>query len=228
MKLRLATEPDHLDVAYTEHEVERFFRRVPCASRGKYLALRALAHARCGATSLSLQTAREAVNLTVSPEARCLARFATVVASAASEGDQYDAQGVTADAFKDAQHVECLDSVVVAYRSYPALLRSLTSDERTRPAVEELVRRSNDIPVADAAGIEIQQGTRLNTINSLTNREQEVMRLLGRGLSTEEISNHLFISRSTTKVHIHHIFRKLGVSNRLDAILMWRDSCAPY
>lgn len=54
---------------------------------------------------------------------------------------------------------------------------------------------------------------------SLTMREQEVLRLLIKGLSNKEIGEHLFISEKTVKTHLNKVFRKLNVTRRLEAIL---------
>jgi two-component system nitrate/nitrite response regulator NarL len=51
----------------------------------------------------------------------------------------------------------------------------------------------------------------------LSPRETEVHELLAHGLTNEEISKLLYISLSTTKVHVKHIFEKLGVRSRLEA-----------
>jgi DNA-binding NarL/FixJ family response regulator len=53
----------------------------------------------------------------------------------------------------------------------------------------------------------------------LTPREQEVLGLLQQGLSNREISQTLWISESTVKVHIRHVFEKLGVRSRTEAAL---------
>ena len=53
----------------------------------------------------------------------------------------------------------------------------------------------------------------------LTERETEVLQLLAKGLQTQEICDKLSISRPTTKKHIHNIIRKLGVSDRTQAVL---------
>jgi DNA-binding NarL/FixJ family response regulator len=51
----------------------------------------------------------------------------------------------------------------------------------------------------------------------LTDREVEVLRLLGRGLSNREIGQALFISPGTVGAHVSNILRKLGVSRRVQA-----------
>ena len=52
----------------------------------------------------------------------------------------------------------------------------------------------------------------------LTPRELEVLGLIRRGMRNQEIANALFISTSTTKVHIRHVFEKLGVRTRAEAV----------
>ena len=48
----------------------------------------------------------------------------------------------------------------------------------------------------------------------LTSRELEVVRLLASRLDNEEIAQRLGISPGTAKIHIHHVYMKLGVSGR--------------
>lgn len=52
----------------------------------------------------------------------------------------------------------------------------------------------------------------------LTEREKEIVRFIARGLKNKEIADLLFISPVTVKTHITHIFRKLGVGSRLQAV----------
>jgi len=53
---------------------------------------------------------------------------------------------------------------------------------------------------------------------ALTRREQEILALLQEGMSDREISARLVLSVLTVKKHNHHIYRKMGVNNRLAAI----------
>jgi DNA-binding CsgD family transcriptional regulator len=51
---------------------------------------------------------------------------------------------------------------------------------------------------------------------SLTPTEAEVVRLAVDGLSNPEIGARLFMSRSTVKTHLSHVYAKLGVANRTE------------
>ncbi len=53
---------------------------------------------------------------------------------------------------------------------------------------------------------------------NLTQRELEVVAALANGLTYQEISEELTVTISTVKTHVHHVYRKLGVANRSDAV----------
>lgn len=55
--------------------------------------------------------------------------------------------------------------------------------------------------------------------NQLSARELEVLTLVGRGRSNDEIAKALFISPHTVKNHVSSIYRKLGVKDRTHAAL---------
>jgi DNA-binding NarL/FixJ family response regulator len=59
---------------------------------------------------------------------------------------------------------------------------------------------------------------------ALTEREREVFTLVGRGRSNDEIAESLFISRATVKTHVNRAFAKLGVSNRVQAVVLSYES----
>ena len=52
----------------------------------------------------------------------------------------------------------------------------------------------------------------------LSVRQRVIVWLLCQGLSNREIANRLFICEQTVKSHLHHIFKKVGVSNRLQLV----------
>lgn len=52
----------------------------------------------------------------------------------------------------------------------------------------------------------------------LSEREIQVLRLLSLGLSNQAVADQLYISLATVKTHIRHIFEKLGVENRVEAL----------
>ena len=54
---------------------------------------------------------------------------------------------------------------------------------------------------------------------TLTGRENEVLRLLSQGLSNKEIAQHLALGEKTIKTHVSHILVKLGVQSRTQAAL---------
>ena len=56
------------------------------------------------------------------------------------------------------------------------------------------------------------------SVEALSNRENEILQLLAKGLLYKEIANQLNISVSTVRQHIHHIYEKLHVQNRTEAI----------
>jgi DNA-binding NarL/FixJ family response regulator len=84
---------------------------------------------------------------------------------------------------------------------------SLLSPTITRRLIEEYVRR----PPPGQLSAQLAQ---------LTEREVEVFRLLARGLSNQEIAARLVVSEHTARTHVAHIFSKLGLRDRVHAVVL--------
>jgi LuxR family maltose regulon positive regulatory protein len=79
------------------------------------------------------------------------------------------------------------------------------------------------------SAIRVEEGERLAQKNRiihspspdfglLSKRELEVMRLIEKGFSNQQIADKQVISLSTAKTHVHHIFDKLNAADRLQAV----------
>ena len=55
----------------------------------------------------------------------------------------------------------------------------------------------------------------------LTDREQEILSYIGKGMTNKEIASELCISRHTVKAHISEILRKLKLNNRINAAIFF-------
>ena len=59
----------------------------------------------------------------------------------------------------------------------------------------------------------------LSKIDSLTQRERDVLALIAEGLKNRQIGERLFISETTVTHHLSSIYSKLGVSDRLELVI---------
>jgi DNA-binding NarL/FixJ family response regulator len=86
------------------------------------------------------------------------------------------------------------------------------------PGVVALYRRG---PMSWTRAVE-RDAPSASRISTLTDRERQVLKLLGGGLTTAEISDQLDVTASTVKSHISHALAKLGARNRLEAVLAFQ------
>jgi len=89
---------------------------------------------------------------------------------------------------------------------------SLLSPSVTRIVVDRVARQ----PVAGAAAD--------GRLDDLTPREREVLALIARGLSNGEIGAELVIEESTVKTHVKRILMKLGLRDRIQAVIFAYES----
>jgi len=57
-----------------------------------------------------------------------------------------------------------------------------------------------------------------NNLDTLSHREKEILELLSRGLMYKEIAWELSISQETVRKHVYHVYEKLHVTNRVEAV----------
>ena len=110
--------------------------------------------------------------------------------------------GASGFLLKDARPTDLLDAVRVV-----AAGEALLSPRATRLLIEEFVARPGPDAVAPEA------------LSALTERELEVLRLIARGLSNAEISEHLVVSAATTKTHVSHLLAKLAARDRAQLVV---------
>lgn len=99
------------------------------------------------------------------------------------------------------------DALVSAVRTV-ATGDALLAPAVTRRVIEQFVNtpQAPPEPQSDAFG-------------DLSDREVEVLQLMARGLSNTEIAAELFVSGTTVKTHVSHILTKLGVRDRVQAVV---------
>jgi DNA-binding NarL/FixJ family response regulator len=107
---------------------------------------------------------------------------------------------VTAQQLVEAVHVIAAGDALLA----PTVTRRL------------LDRFAGTLPAAD--------GRQVLAIAYLTEREREILTLLASGRSNAELANELYLSEPTIKTHLSSIFRKLGVRDRVQAVIAAYDA----
>jgi DNA-binding NarL/FixJ family response regulator len=74
--------------------------------------------------------------------------------------------------------------------------------------LEKMLAKVPESPTAN------QEKTPQPDLSNLTNREQDVLRLIGIGATNREIAEKLYISEGTVKTHVTHLFNRLNLKNR--------------
>jgi DNA-binding NarL/FixJ family response regulator len=117
----------------------------------------------------------------------------------------YEAMKAGASGFliKDVRPEQLADAVRVV-SSGEALLAPVI----TRRLIEQFVSRPRPSPGAPSQ------------LEELSERELEVLKLIARGCSNDEIAVELFVTRATVKTHVTHILNKLRLRDRVQAVVL--------
>jgi DNA-binding NarL/FixJ family response regulator len=92
---------------------------------------------------------------------------------------------------------------------------ALVEPRMTRRLLEEFARRPDGPGGGDGEPTEVPA-----RLASLTEREVDVLREMAKGYSNAEISERLYIGEATVKTHVAHIFTKLGLRDRIQAVVL--------
>lgn len=192
-------------------------RQVGSGMEGELRSIRAVILASMGENVDAQNEVEASEGLSLHLEARCLRSYATAMVHL-REGSQDDANAALTAAVAESVSTGNADSFVTAYRTVPDLLPLIAT--ATIRLDEFLLRPliNYDLSLAAKAGL-ASKVHRVTTSNGLTEREREVLALLRKGLSNRQIAQTLWITESTAKVHVRHIFDKLGVRTRTAAAL---------
>ena len=207
-KLRIAT--GNYETAATLLEREPDPRRT--SFRGEILGYRALLAAVRGDHTLAEELVRESRRCTRFGEPRALTALAGAIVDR-----QLGNANRSARTMVELLRADMRDPVVTAYRLYPSLLELGKRDSSAAAVLIDALTCSRDYDLAKRVGLVIPRERRPRT--KLTPRERDVLELIAQGRANHEIASALFISHSTAKVHVRHIFEKLGVRTRAEAAL---------
>jgi DNA-binding NarL/FixJ family response regulator len=193
--------------------------------RGEVLASRSLVLASIGRVDEANSLVETAVGATSGIETHQLAHAVRAVVSLKTRDptlvnrcEELVREGFTSGA---------VDPAVTAYRSNPGLLSALLTIGPAAEKVVFLLRRAGDEGLVKSFGA--TSTDLVDPMSTLTRREREVYGLVCQGLTNPEIARLLFISEATVKIHVRHVFDKLGIRSRralaLDAAT--RNQAAP-
>jgi len=210
-RMRLYIAQGAFDLALSRSFVRE--RGTTRSLQAELTACRALALAGVGRLQPALALAVEALQRSVGVEAAINAHAAHAVV--AMRSDQHDRASTHAQlSLQCAARTGMVESFVCAYRGFPDLIVCLLEDKASHHDLSQILTL-----VGDAVPLVAGEPVSEHSILRLSPREKEVLSLLAQGLTNPEIGRALFISPVTVKVHVRHIFDKLGVKSRAAAAL---------
>jgi two-component system nitrate/nitrite response regulator NarL len=116
-------------------------------------------------------------------------------------------------------HIEDRDLIIAAARGAYGMVLKDAAPEALVHGLRQVVAGRRLFPLTNSEFHHEEEcpphnATTENARIALTERERQIMHLVSEGWSNKEVGRQLSISDGTIKVHLHHIFRKLAISNR--------------
>jgi DNA-binding NarL/FixJ family response regulator len=215
------SEDPHLRQEFTNLEVREIIRKrgapsgthaprrphafAPAVSQSEFLSLNGIALLQQGSFAQALRYGDDASSLCNAASASALARLVMALAHAECVPSKAVLQEIDA-----ARELGCNDAIEVVLTALP------------RPLERALRAGSPDTSVGSIDLVD-HRPPRAPDNAGLTARELEVLELLAEGFTNDEIARHLWIARSTVKVHVRRILKKLGVRDRVQAAIAARE-----
>jgi DNA-binding NarL/FixJ family response regulator len=121
--------------------------------------------------------------------------------------------GASGFLLKNAEPEKLVDAVRVVGNGH-----ALLAPEVTRRVIERMT--AGDATRTAENHSQATQSTPPHQLDLLTNREREVLVLIGKGLSNGEIATELFVGEATVKTHVSNVFAKLHLRDRVQAVVL--------
>lgn len=196
------------------------------AETGPVLSLLVDAQVACGNLDAAEEAAALLESLAEAQGAEYLAALSALASARTKAARKTD--GAVARLEEALERFSKLDRPLEAARVRLDLARALVEDKPTvaaaeaRSALRSFERIGATTSANEAASLLRSLGQRVTPgardVGVLTRREEEVLRLVGLGLSNPEIAERLFISRKTASNHVSKILMKLGMRNRSELV----------
>ncbi len=191
--------------------------RATKATQGAHHAVRAIALTALNLFDAADNHARDAIDRSGGLETGALLAAARAIRAAVR-----NEPAACVEAFEEIVDMGFTSALPLSWRARFEVAAVLLESPRHHDLVLQMLLDANDAAIARRLGVKVPRAAERRL--GLSAREQEVCELLADGRTNQEIATMLFISLSTTKVHVKHILEKLGVRSRVEAARIWEDA----